>query len=105
MARYSGKIGFSAPTLTAPGVWEEGPYTERTYKGDVLKNSRRWEGSGNVNDNLRISNTFSIVADSFAYANIGYMKYITYLGAKWKIESVDIDHPRITISVGGIYHE
>ena len=103
MAKYCGSIGFAITTDDGHGVWED-TITERKYYGDVLQNTRRWSDGDKIIGDITISNRFSILADSFAKSNIGAMKYITYLGERWKIESVDIQYPRVIISVGGVYN-
>jgi hypothetical protein len=105
MAKFHGKIGYSKTTEseTAPGVFEE-VITEYTYSGDVIRDTRRWEKSNNLNDNLNISNLFSVVGDWYSYENFSQMRYITYMGAKWKITSVEIQRPRLILTVGGVYN-
>lgn len=103
MARFSGVIGFTQTTETSPGIQTEG-ITERLYKGDIIKEARSYEGSAKVNTDLVITNRFSILADSFSYQNIGSMRYVVYLGTKWKIGSVDIEKPRIILTVNGVYN-
>lgn len=104
MAKYFGKIGYGVTEETRPGIWEE-KITEREYSGDILKNYRRLENASSVNDNINISNEFSIIADPFAYENFHSMLYLEYLGTKWKITSVDVQYPRLILSVGGVYNE
>ena len=101
MAKFYGNIGFNAPKETAPGVWMP-RITERPYYGDVTRNTRRLEGN-QVNDNINISNTVSIVADPFANENIYAMLYVVYMGARWKISSVDVQYPRLLLTLGGLY--
>lgn len=104
MAKFAGKIGFSETFEDEPGVWKE-RIIERNYYGDILKQSRRWESASNTtNDTPTIQNTFSILADSFMYENCYAMRYISYLGQNWKIASVTIDRPRISITIGGLYN-
>lgn len=105
MAKFSGKIGFvvDTETLEGSGIWVE-ESIERTYKGDVLNYFVRWQDSSKVNEDLTIDNKFSVVADSFALNHIGNMRYITYLGEKWKIKNIEINYPRIIIYVGGLYN-
>lgn len=108
MARFHGAIGFLRTLETDPenhpGVWKE-VLEEKTYYGDVLSHSRRWDQNGNFNDNLAISNRISIVADAFAKANLGAMRFVRYLGDTWKILSAEIQYPRIILTLGGQYHE
>lgn len=108
MARFSGTVGFIRTVETDPdehpSVYNE-IITERRYYGDVLSNSRRWDQNGNLNDNLVINNRISIVADKFATENIGAMRCVRWHGDTWKITNVEIQYPRIIITIGGLYHE
>ena len=63
------------------------------------------ETGTSLNDNLNISNEFSIIADPFAYENFQNMRYIVFMGAKWKITSVEVQYPRLILTVGGVYNE
>lgn len=103
MAKYYGTIGFETQDELRPGVW--GPVvTERRYFGDILKNTRRWQNGQSINDDLNVSNTFSIVADPYAMDHFHTMKYIEWMGTKWKITDVDVQYPRLNLSVGGVYN-
>lgn len=102
MARYHGNIGFAIQVETKPGVWEDS-IEDRPYKGDVITNSRRWDASENINDDFTITNRFSVISDAFLYSHVPAMRYIEYMGVKFKITSVNIDRPRVEISVGGVY--
>lgn len=103
MARFHGNIGFAVFEETAPGVKSE-VITERSYTGEVLRNTRRWEKTENLNDNLVLNNQFSIIGDPFAYGNFTSMRYVEWLGAKWKISNIEINRPRLLITVGGVYN-
>ena len=103
MAKYCGKIGFAVCAETVPGVWTE-QITERTYYGDLNRNTRKLQSSGNVNDNINISNEISIVADPFAYENFHSIRYATFMGTKWKVSSVDVQSPRLILSLGEVYN-
>lgn len=104
MPKYYGKIGFSETVETRPGIWEE-QIVERNYYGDVLKISKRFDNSSYLNDNLNISNQFSIVADPYARDHFHSMRYLTWCGTKWKISSVQVDYPRLSLEVGGLYND
>lgn len=106
MPRFYGKIGYAMPAETPPGsgIWED-QITERNYYGEVLRNTKRFENTGQLNDNVRISNSFSIVADEYAYNYFHLIKYIEYNGVKWVVSSVDVQSPRLVLEVGGVYNE
>lgn len=103
MAKYCGKIGFATTVESVPGNWTE-QITERTYYGDLIRNSRKLQSSGNQNDNIVISNEISIVADPFAKENFHAIRYAEYMGTKWKVSSVDVQYPRLTLSLGEVYN-
>lgn len=103
MAKYFGKIGYSVTQETVPGVWEES-VTERSYYGDLIKNTRRYQSADKVNDDLSISNEISILADPYAYENFHSMKYVEFMGAKWKVTNVEVQYPRLILTVGGVYN-
>lgn len=103
MSKYFGKIGYGVTEETRPGV-NELQITEREYYGDIVRNSRRLEDGGKVNDDLKINMTLSIVADPFAYQNFHQLKYAEYMGANWKATSVEPQYPRLIITLGGVYN-
>lgn len=103
MAKFFGPIGYAVTSETAPGVWTD-VVTEHNYYGDVVKNMSRTKESENVNDNLAIDNRISIVADMFAYDNFQSMRYVKWMGALWKITSVDVQRPRLILSIGNVYN-
>ena len=104
MAKYYGAIGYAEQIENRPGVYKD-QITERMYYGDLIRNtSRRLESSGNLNDDINISNEISIVADQFAYQNFHLMKYIVFMGTKWKISNIEVQHPRLILTTGGLYN-
>lgn len=89
-----------------PGVMVDKP-TVRTVKGNVKKNFYRWKNNPNQStlDAENVSHIIEIVADPYAINHFGSMRYIEWLGQKWKIESVDASSlPQLTIYVGGLYN-
>lgn len=107
--RYFGKVGFvrtyEEDPVNHPSVFSE-EITERDYIGDVTNDYRELQSTQNsLNDDFTISNTFSIVADDYAYERFQYIRYIEYLGVKWRVTSVDaMNRPRLIIKVRGIYN-
>lgn len=103
MAKFSGMIGFAESVEIEPGIYEE-QITERFYTGDELKIARRLQNSSSVNDNIVISNQISIVADPYATQNFHTIRYAVRMGVKWKVESIDVQRPRLIMSLGGVYN-
>lgn len=103
MAKFYGRIGYADTVETRPGSWEE-QITERPYFGDLVRNTRRLQGSDKVNDDLNVANEISIVADPYANQNFHAMRYVEFMGAKWKITNVEVQYPRLILTVGGVYN-
>lgn len=104
MAKWYGKIGYSETVETDPGVWMPRD-TIREYYGDVLRNSTRWTGnSDSTNDELTVNTQISIVSDPFAIEKFYSMKWIEFMGTKWKITGVEPQFPRLLLTLGGVYN-
>ncbi len=104
MAKFSGNIGYALSVETAQGVYTD-VISVRAYVGDVIREQKQWQPSNEkVNDDLTVSNRLSIVADDFALSNFALMKYVEWGGNRWKISSVEIQRPRLILSVGGLYN-
>ena len=83
---------------------DEDVIEERPYFGDVLRNSRKYEKGESVLDELRIDNKISVVADAYAWDNFFKMKYVQWMGALWKITNVEVERPRLILTIGGVYN-
>ena len=103
MARFVGKVGFIQTVEKAKGVYVE-EAVERTYSGDIIRESRRLESADTLNDNPVASNNISIVADPYARDNFYAMRYVKWAGALWKVTSVEVRSPRLILYIGGIYN-
>lgn len=103
MAKWYGVIGYAETVETSPGIWEE-KITEHSYYGDLIQNTRRLQTSGQVNDDIEVANRISIVSDPFANQNFHSMRYVEFMGAKWRVSSVEVQYPRLILTVGGLYN-
>ena len=104
MAKFCGVIGYVITEETEPGIYVE-EIVENQYYGDVIKNTRRLQEGTKVNDDITISNQVSIIADPFANNNFHAMRYVEFMGAKWKITNVEVQYPRLILTIGGLYNE
>lgn len=102
MAKFSGVIGFVETVETSPGVWTD-QTTEKRYKGDLLKHYISWQTSNEINPDFNINNQVSIVADRYISDHLAYIKYVVLNNVKWKITNIEINRPRLIISLGGLY--
>ncbi len=103
MAKWYGQIGFAVSEETAPDVWTE-HIVEHSYYGDVLRNTKSAGNTSQINDGFDISNQISFVADPFARENFYRMKYVTFMGTKWRITNVEVQYPRLIMQLGGLWN-
>ncbi len=106
MAKFYGEIGFSTGTVETPsgsGIWVD-EIVEYPYFGNVVRNTRQLQAGEKINDDISVNNSISIVADPYAYENIFAMRYIRWMRALWVVTTVDVQRPRLLLSLGGVYH-
>ena len=106
MAKFAGKVGFStgqAESEDRPGIVEE-QYEEHSMHGDVIRASKVEEESSNRYDTLRLSNRISVVGDKYAYTNFMSIRYVLYMGTKWKVTDAEVQRPRIILTLGGVWN-
>lgn len=100
MARFYGKVGYMMTKETKPGVWTE-VEEEYNYYGDVLDNRHKWVPTDKLNDDVTVSNRISIMADSFAWDHFSHIRYVWWMGVKWKVTSISVERPRLVLELGG----
>lgn len=103
MGKWFGIVGYGVATEVRPGIWKD-VISERKYYGDILQNTRMLQTSDKVNDDINISNRISIIADPFAYENFHSIRFVEFMGAVWKVNNIDVQYPRLILSVGGVYN-
>ena len=103
MPKFYGAVGYAETVEASPGVSVE-QITERNYYGDVIRNTRRLQSADKVNADINISNEISIVADPYANDHFYAIRYVLFQGAKWKVSNVDVQYPRLILSLGGLYN-
>ena len=107
MSKWYGNIGFakSVESTTIPGYYDE-VITVRPYRGELFKNTRMLQAStSGTNDNINIANQISIIADPYAQNHYFSIRYAEFSGAKWKITEVEVQYPRLILTMGGLYNE
>ena len=102
MAKWFGKIGYAETEEISPGVWKE-QIVEREYYGDLVRNTRRLQTADKINDDIIVSNELSIVSDPYAMNNFHSIRYVEFMGSKWKVSSVEVSYPRLILTLGGLH--
>lgn len=105
MAKIQGVIGygFTQESEIQPGVWAN-QLTERIFIGDIIRNISKNEKADTLNNDITIDNQISILADPFAIQNFKYIKFVKLWGTSWKVKSVEVQFPRLILTLGGEYN-
>lgn len=103
MAKFYGRVGYVHTELTSPGVYQEVAVT-KLHRGDLIRNTRRVQTEGEVNGSLTVSNEISIIADPYARENFHSIRYVEFMNSKWTVTSVQVQYPRLILTLGGIYN-
>lgn len=102
--KWYGEIGFWMDDKEIrPGVFKPG-IIPKQYTGEMLRNTQRWASSQKQNDDLNMSHRIRIVADMYLNENLSSIKYVTYMGSKWKVNSIEVNYPGVTLELGGVYN-
>lgn len=103
MNRWYGKVGYIETVETEPGIHEE-QETVRSYYGELVRNTSKFQTSGGVNDDRDVSTELSIVADAYADLHFSSIRYVEFGGVKWKVNTVEPRRPRLILGLGGVYN-
>lgn len=103
MAKYSGLVGYVTQEEKKPGVWSsvENP---KMMKGDIIRQSSSSQNDNKVNSDISLSHRVSLIGDAYAFDNYYNIKWISIDGRKWEVPSIEIQRPRIIVTVGGLYN-
>lgn len=104
MAKFNDVIGYADhPTESSPGVWVD-TIVEYTYFGDVVRNTRRLQEGEQLNNDLTVGNSISIVADAYANEHFHRIRYIRWAGTLWTVSDVEVQSPRLLLRLGVVYN-
>ena len=105
MARFFGEVGYgySLETPVDSGVWVDS-IVEYPYKGDVIRNTRGLDPTDKLNPDISVSNSISIIADQYAIEHFFDIKNVRWAGVLWVVSSVDVQSPRLILSLGSVYN-
>jgi hypothetical protein len=105
MTRFYGNVGYgvSEEAPADSGNWKD-VITEIAYFGDVIRLVRRLDQGDSVNPDISVSHSISIVADEYAFAHWRDIKYVEWEGERWTVPSVEVQRPRLILSIGKVYN-
>jgi len=103
MARFHGRVGFGETTESKPGVHTD-VVVEHIFYGDVIQNRRVLRQGENLNRDLSVSNSISIVGDAYAREHFFAIRYVEWAGQLWSVTDVEIQAPRLILHLGEVYN-
>ena len=101
--RYSGVLGIVQQTEVRPGIWEE-TVTEVPVLGTVRQRTEGLESADRVLPSLGTNTSISVPARGVGPQDNSMIRYITYKGIRWQIQSIVDEPPRIVIYIGEKYN-
>lgn len=105
MTRFHGLVGFTSQGEVSPGVWEANVITKRKYYGDMLRNGYSIVSTSNsTNDDLKLSNQLSVVADSYMMAHLPDIRFVIINDVAWRVSSIEVDRHRVVMHLGEVYN-
>lgn len=111
MAKFSGLVGYGTHVEIKPGVWENQEKTQM-MKGDFLRQNASVAASnrtssmntGKVNADVTLNHRVSLIGDAYSFDNYYNMKWIMIDGRKWGISDIEVQRPRLIVSLGGVWN-
>lgn len=105
MARYFGRVGYGDTVEDPPdsGVWVD-QITEYSYYGDVIRDTRQLRQGANLNKDISVTNSISILADEYANDHFHAIRYVEWAGTLWTISDVEVQRPRLILRLGEVYN-
>lgn len=103
MTRFSGAVGFGEPIEIDEGVYDV-KVTERQAFGDVVRSYRNNQDVGKLNANINFDMAVSVVADDYLNKHLDLAVYVRWGTLYLAVTSVEMNHPRITLTLGGVWH-
>lgn len=102
--KFYGEVGFwVGDQEVKPGVYKPS-FVEKLYSGNVNWNNRHFQNSEYQNENVRLNNQISILSDLYSQQNFASIRYVIWNGVKWRVTNVEVNYPRIVLTIGGEYN-
>lgn len=104
MAKTVASVSYCVSREIEPGVWDD-VKVEIDYPAEFTRLNSRWTtNTDSTNDNISLNSQISFVADAFANANFAIIRHVNVYGVEWKVTNVEVQHPRIILTLGGVYN-
>ena len=103
MAKFSGRVGYVTQVETVPGVWS--PVENDTMmRVDIIRQASNSQNDDKVNSDITLNHRVSLLGDAYSFGNYYSIRWIEIDGHRWEVSSVEIQRPRIIVTLGGIWN-
>lgn len=102
MGKLICNIGFGINQEVEPDIHDD-DIIERQYRGEILRNARRFEQMDSLSGGVQINNQLSLLGDSFLFEHLTDIRYVTHRNQRWTA-TIEEQYPRITVTLGGLYN-
>lgn len=103
MSKFAGLVGYVTQEEKVPGVWSPVDNSVQ-MKGDFIRESSSVQNGDKVNSDFTLNHRVSLMGDAYAFNNYVNIKWIQVNGVKWKVASVELQRPRIVVTLGGLWN-
>lgn len=103
MAKYAGLVGYVTQEEEAPGVWSPVDNPKR-MRGDIIRLSSSSQNDNKVNSDITLNHRVSLIGDAYAFSSYFNIRWIEVDGRRWEVTSVEVQRPRIIVSLGGLWN-
>ena len=103
MSRIACLVGYATGQETVNDITTE-KYSEHQMFGDLVRNYKQEIPGDTRYDELQMANNLSLVAGEYAYQNFANIRYAIFMGTKWKVTSVEVQRPRLILTLGGVWN-
>ena len=106
MTRFSGLIGIARgpeESDSNPGVYEE-VIVELRVTGGQMRRDPGARYSNMKANKPRAKHILSIIPPESSTVDINEVVYIWWKGRKWSVIDIGYEHPRVLLTLGGLYN-
>lgn len=102
--KWFGEIGYFVESNNVDGIVTDSFITQQYY-GDIIKDYKTNTSENAVNEDFELSNRISVVADPYLISHFHKIAWISFMETKFKVRSVELQYPRLIVSLGGVFRE
>lgn len=103
MSKFTGLVGYVTQEELVPGVWS--PVDKAVMmKGDIIRLSSSVQNGDKINSDVTLNHRVSLLGDAYAFNNYFNLKWIQLDGRKLEVSSVELQRPRLIVTVGGLWN-